>query len=126
MFSPYLESFLPFSSNLKLSSAIAFSLEGSKIYRLGKGLEINFETRLKLARSNYLLFTICLISGFSSLPATYTWTHHIITDSHFQNTFFTPLRCPDPEDQIFNRIISDMSVYSKGNHSHYFRFRGFL
>ena len=32
-----LESFLPFSSNLKLSSANTFSLEASKNCRLGKG-----------------------------------------------------------------------------------------
>ena len=32
-----LESFLPFSSNLKLLSATSFSLEGSKICCLGKG-----------------------------------------------------------------------------------------
>ena len=33
----YLENLLPFSSNLKLSSAKSFSLEESKICRLGKG-----------------------------------------------------------------------------------------
>ena len=32
-----LENFLPFSSNLKLSSANSFSLTGSKIFHLGKG-----------------------------------------------------------------------------------------
>ena len=32
-----LESFLPFSSNLKLQFADSFSLEEYKIYRLGKG-----------------------------------------------------------------------------------------
>ena len=36
-FSTRLDSFLPFSSNLKLSSANSFSLEESKICRLGKG-----------------------------------------------------------------------------------------
>ena len=36
-FSTHLENFLPFSSNLKLSSANSFSLEESKICRLGKG-----------------------------------------------------------------------------------------
>ena len=34
---PYLESLLPFPSNLKLSSAITFCLEESKFCRLGKG-----------------------------------------------------------------------------------------
>ena len=34
---PPLENFLPFSFNLKLSSANSFSLEESKICRLGKG-----------------------------------------------------------------------------------------
>ena len=37
MFSTCLESDLPFSSNLKLSSAKSFNLEESKICRLGKG-----------------------------------------------------------------------------------------
>ena len=32
-----LKNFMPFSSNLKLSSATSFSLEQSKIYHLGKG-----------------------------------------------------------------------------------------
>ena len=36
VFSTCLEKVLPFSSNLKLSSATSFSLEESKIYRLGK------------------------------------------------------------------------------------------
>ena len=39
MFSTRLENFLPFSSNLKLSSANSFSLEEFKICRMGKGLE---------------------------------------------------------------------------------------
>ena len=37
VFSTHLDNFLPFSSNLKLSSANSFSLEESKICRLGKG-----------------------------------------------------------------------------------------
>ena len=37
VFSTHLENFLPFSSNLKLSSANSFSLEESKLHRLGKG-----------------------------------------------------------------------------------------
>ena len=37
MFSTLSEKFLPFSSNLKLSSANSFNLEESKICRLGKG-----------------------------------------------------------------------------------------
>ena len=37
VFSTHLESFLPFSSNLKLSSANSFSLEESKICHLEKG-----------------------------------------------------------------------------------------
>ena len=37
VFSTHLESFLPFSSNLKLSSANSFSMEESKILCLGKG-----------------------------------------------------------------------------------------
>ena len=37
VFSTHLESFLPFLSNLKLSSANSFSLEESKTCRLGKG-----------------------------------------------------------------------------------------
>ena len=37
VFSMLLENFLPFSSNLKLLSAISFILEESKICRLGKG-----------------------------------------------------------------------------------------
>ena len=36
MFSTHLENLLPFSSKLKLSSAKSFSLEESKICRLGK------------------------------------------------------------------------------------------
>ena len=36
-FSIRLDNFLPFSSNLELSSANSFSLEGSKICRLGQG-----------------------------------------------------------------------------------------
>ena len=36
-FSTLLDNFLPFSSNLKLLSANSFSLEESKICRLGKG-----------------------------------------------------------------------------------------
>ena len=36
-FSTLLDNFLPFSSNLKLSSANSLSLEQSKICRLGKG-----------------------------------------------------------------------------------------
>ena len=37
MFSTHLENFLPFSSNLKLSSVNSSSLEESQICRLGKG-----------------------------------------------------------------------------------------
>ena len=37
VFSTHLENFLPSSSNLKLSSAYSFSLEESRICRLGKG-----------------------------------------------------------------------------------------
>ena len=37
VFSNHLENFMPFSSNPKLSSANSFSLEKSKICRLGKG-----------------------------------------------------------------------------------------
>ena len=37
VFSTLLDNFLPFSSNLKLSSANSFSLEESKICHLGKG-----------------------------------------------------------------------------------------
>ena len=37
VFSTHLENFLPFSSKLELSSANSFSLEESKICRLGKG-----------------------------------------------------------------------------------------
>ena len=37
VFSTHLENFLPFSSNLKLSSVKPFSLEESKICSLGKG-----------------------------------------------------------------------------------------
>ena len=37
VFSTCLDNFLPFSSNLKLSSANSFSLEESNICRLGKG-----------------------------------------------------------------------------------------
>ena len=37
MFSTYLENFLPFSSNWKLSFANSFSLEASKTCCLGKG-----------------------------------------------------------------------------------------
>ena len=37
VFSDHFENFLPFSSNLKLSSANSFSLENCKICRLGKG-----------------------------------------------------------------------------------------
>ena len=37
VFSTGVENFLPFSSNFKLSSANSFSLEMSKIRRLGKG-----------------------------------------------------------------------------------------
>ena len=36
LFSTHLENFLPFSSNLKLSSANSFNLEESKICRSGK------------------------------------------------------------------------------------------
>ena len=37
VFSTHSENFLPFSSNLKLLSANSFSVEESKICRLGKG-----------------------------------------------------------------------------------------
>ena len=37
VFSTCLESFLPFTKNLKLSSAYSFNLEASKICSLGKG-----------------------------------------------------------------------------------------
>ena len=37
VFSTHLKNFIPFSSNLKLSSANSFGLEESKICRLGKG-----------------------------------------------------------------------------------------
>ena len=42
MFSIHLENFLLFSSTLKLSSANSFSLEDSKICRLGKVNELFF------------------------------------------------------------------------------------
>ena len=46
MFFTHLDNFLPFSSNLKLSSANSFSLEESKIcyityYHFGNGLKLN-------------------------------------------------------------------------------------
>ena len=37
VFYPFIENFLPLSSDLKLSSAKSFSLEEPKICRLGKG-----------------------------------------------------------------------------------------
>ena len=40
VFSTLLKNFLPYSSNLKLSSANTFSLERTKICRLGKGQAI--------------------------------------------------------------------------------------
>ena len=36
VFSTLMENFLPFSSNLKVSSTNSFSLEGSEIFHLGK------------------------------------------------------------------------------------------
>ena len=37
VFSPHMDNLLPFSLNLKLSSANSFSFEESKICRMGKG-----------------------------------------------------------------------------------------
>ena len=42
VFSTHLENFLPFSSNLKFSYANSFSLEESRICRLGKGLTLKY------------------------------------------------------------------------------------
>ena len=46
VFSPSSDNFLPFSSNLKLWSANAFSLEESKIFHLGKGYGSHIHTLL--------------------------------------------------------------------------------
>ena len=58
MFSTHLNNFLPFSSNLKLSSAHSFSLEESKILLFGKGLkqgcQIQF-TCLTLYHTNLII-----------------------------------------------------------------------
>ena len=45
VFSTHLESILPISSNLKLSSANLFRLEESKICRLGQGYMVKYWTR---------------------------------------------------------------------------------
>ena len=50
MFSTRLDNFLQFSSNLELSSANSFSLEGSKFCRLGKGW------RKKKKKKFYIIF----------------------------------------------------------------------
>ena len=46
MFSTCLDKFMPFSSNLKLSSADSFSIEESKICRLGKGYLVTTQSSL--------------------------------------------------------------------------------
>ena len=55
--------FLPFSSNMKLTSANSFSLEKSKICRLGKG-ELYPMTTLSVSKELILCGTI---SGFMTL-----------------------------------------------------------
>ena len=53
MFSTLLEISLPFSSNLKLSSAKSFSLEESKILLFGKGLKTQWKEEKLLIMSNF-------------------------------------------------------------------------
>ena len=56
VFSNLLEKFLPFSSNLKLSSANCISLKKSKIYHLGKGSpEKRISEQSKIMESNWKL-----------------------------------------------------------------------
>ena len=62
VFSTHLENFLPFSSNLKLLSANTFSLEESKICRLGKSSEL---------KCSWLHFIITLCQKLSRLRVLY-------------------------------------------------------
>ena len=53
-----LENFLTFSSNLKLSGAKSFSLEGSKICRLGKGLGQFTDTNSRACYADFRKFIV--------------------------------------------------------------------
>ena len=50
VFFTHLENFLPFSSNLKISSANSFNLEESKICRLEKGYDENVRKFTQMSR----------------------------------------------------------------------------
>ena len=54
VFSTRFVNFLPFSSNLKLSSAKSFSLEESKLYGFGKWLTLSFSFIFLPESSHYL------------------------------------------------------------------------
>ena len=63
VFSMLSESSLPFSSNLKLSSANSFSLEGSKILSFGKELK----TVILSSFETYPIFSLQMLSIWCSL-----------------------------------------------------------
>ena len=57
VFSTHLDNFMPFSSNLKLSSANSFGMEESKICCLGKGLKHGMEMVKMLVSAVFLMFS---------------------------------------------------------------------
>ena len=75
VFSTRFNNFLPFSSNLKLSSANAFSLEESKICRLVMGQPANNET------SRARLCAICQLACMMHYEDTLNLTKQEILDT---------------------------------------------
>ena len=73
VFSTHLDNFLPFSSNLKLSSANSFSLEESKIFRLVVGLRYRDreDQILNLAKGNHSRFFRWTVNSFLHIYSFY-------------------------------------------------------
>ena len=60
------------------------------VHVLVSGKELISKPVIKLARSNYLLFTFCPNLDFIFLPAANKWTNNTITDCHRPPSQYCP------------------------------------
>ena len=79
MFSTHLKSLLPFSSNLKLSSANSFSLEESKILSFGKELKVAVQIVVRKFYKNAKISSLYSQSLLIFIDRTPVFERHPIT-----------------------------------------------
>ena len=114
MFSTRLENFLPFSSNLKLSSANSSSLWESKICRLEKGQSNTSTTELRRIFRNraerYWFYTgkPCCMEGAISCNTRLLKSHHILMtwDLIKQLVLFLDIKCLNGQSRTVSHLTS--------------------